>query len=124
MEKFDVVVIGAGPGGYPAAIRAAQLGASVAIASLAAGGILGSLALADQEELSGLERHDPDVDALKSRLDGEAAAADVFLALGAAAAVTAIVLFIVEGHSANEPGVTLAPIRLKGGAGAQAQVQW
>jgi dihydrolipoamide dehydrogenase len=32
METFDVVVIGAGPGGYPAAIRAAQLGASVAIA--------------------------------------------------------------------------------------------
>lgn len=31
METFDVVVIGAGPGGYPAAIRAAQLGASVAV---------------------------------------------------------------------------------------------
>ena len=31
MEIFDIVVIGAGPGGYPAAIRAAQLGASVAI---------------------------------------------------------------------------------------------
>jgi dihydrolipoamide dehydrogenase len=31
MEVFDVVVIGAGPGGYPAAIRAAQLGAKVAI---------------------------------------------------------------------------------------------
>jgi dihydrolipoamide dehydrogenase len=31
MERFDVVVIGAGTGGYPAAIRAAQLGASVAI---------------------------------------------------------------------------------------------
>ncbi len=31
MEAFGVVVIGAGPGGYPAAIRAAQLGASVAI---------------------------------------------------------------------------------------------
>jgi dihydrolipoamide dehydrogenase len=31
MENFDVVVIGSGPGGYPAAIRAAQLGASVAI---------------------------------------------------------------------------------------------
>jgi dihydrolipoamide dehydrogenase len=31
MERFDVVVIGAGPGGYPAAIRAAQLGASVAL---------------------------------------------------------------------------------------------
>ena len=31
MENFDVVVIGAGPGGYPAAIRAAQLGASVAV---------------------------------------------------------------------------------------------
>ena len=31
METFDLVVIGAGPGGYPAAIRAAQLGAKVAI---------------------------------------------------------------------------------------------
>jgi len=31
MEKFDVVVVGAGPGGYPAAIRAAQLGAKTAI---------------------------------------------------------------------------------------------
>ena len=30
-EKFDVVVIGGGPGGYVAAIRAAQLGLSVAI---------------------------------------------------------------------------------------------
>jgi dihydrolipoamide dehydrogenase len=31
MNSFDVVVIGAGPGGYPAAIRAAQLGKRVAI---------------------------------------------------------------------------------------------
>jgi len=31
MEKFDVVVIGAGPGGYVAAIRAAQLGLKTAI---------------------------------------------------------------------------------------------
>jgi dihydrolipoamide dehydrogenase len=31
MENFDVVVIGAGPGGYVAAIRAAQLGMKVAI---------------------------------------------------------------------------------------------
>lgn len=30
-EKFDVVVIGAGPGGYAAAIRCAQLGAATAI---------------------------------------------------------------------------------------------
>src|SRR3954462_2161541 len=30
-EHFDVVVLGAGPGGYVAAIRAAQLGKSVAI---------------------------------------------------------------------------------------------
>ena len=29
-KQFDVVVIGAGPGGYIAAIRAAQLGFSVA----------------------------------------------------------------------------------------------
>jgi len=31
MQTFDLVVIGAGPGGYPAAIRGAQLGAAVAI---------------------------------------------------------------------------------------------
>jgi len=31
VETFGIVVIGAGPGGYPAAIRAAQLGASVAL---------------------------------------------------------------------------------------------
>src|SRR6185369_6030405 len=29
-DKYDVVVVGAGPGGYPAAIRAAQLGLKVA----------------------------------------------------------------------------------------------
>jgi len=28
MKKYDVIVIGAGPAGYPAAIRAAQLEAS------------------------------------------------------------------------------------------------
>ena len=31
METFDVIVIGGSPGGYPAAIKAAQLGASVAL---------------------------------------------------------------------------------------------
>lgn len=31
METFDIIVIGGGPGGYPAAIKAAQLGASVAL---------------------------------------------------------------------------------------------
>ncbi|MCS7047677.1 MAG: dihydrolipoyl dehydrogenase [Verrucomicrobiae bacterium] len=31
MENYDLIVIGAGPGGYPAAIRGAQLGARVAI---------------------------------------------------------------------------------------------
>src|SRR5574339_748334 len=30
-QNFDVVVLGAGPGGYVAAIRAAQLGKSVAV---------------------------------------------------------------------------------------------
>jgi dihydrolipoamide dehydrogenase len=31
IERFDVVVLGAGPGGYVAAIRAAQLGLRTAI---------------------------------------------------------------------------------------------
>src|SRR5438552_10045017 len=31
MEKFDVVIIGSGPGGYVAAVRAAQLGLKTAI---------------------------------------------------------------------------------------------
>ena len=31
MQNFDVVVIGAGPGGYVAAIRASQLGKKVAV---------------------------------------------------------------------------------------------
>ncbi len=31
LQKFDIVVLGGGPGGYPAAIRAAQLGKSVAL---------------------------------------------------------------------------------------------
>jgi dihydrolipoamide dehydrogenase len=31
MEKFDLIVIGAGPGGYPAAIKASQMGKSVAL---------------------------------------------------------------------------------------------
>ncbi|MDP2193702.1 MAG: FAD-dependent oxidoreductase, partial [Alphaproteobacteria bacterium] len=31
MESFDLVVLGAGPGGYVAAIRAAQLGLKVAV---------------------------------------------------------------------------------------------
>ena len=31
MEKFDVVIIGSGPGGYIAAIRAGQLGLKAAL---------------------------------------------------------------------------------------------
>ena len=31
LEKYEVVVVGAGPGGYVAAIRAAQLGKKVAV---------------------------------------------------------------------------------------------
>ncbi|HVE52759.1 MAG TPA: FAD-dependent oxidoreductase, partial [Ramlibacter sp.] len=36
-QQFDVIVIGAGPGGYVAAIRAAQLGLKVACVDAALG---------------------------------------------------------------------------------------
>lgn len=42
MNKFDIAVIGAGPGGYPAAIRARQLGKKVALIE---GGELGGTCL-------------------------------------------------------------------------------
>ncbi len=45
VQQFDVVVIGAGPGGYVAAIRAAQLGMSVACVDATKGKADGKLAL-------------------------------------------------------------------------------
>src|SRR5205807_934419 len=66
-EQFDLVVIGAGPGGYTAAIRAAQLGKRVACVEKRPGKALGgtclnvgcipSKALLDSSELYDLARH-------------------------------------------------------------------
>ena len=66
-EKFDLVVIGAGPGGYTAAIRAAQLGKSVACIEKRPGKALGgtclnvgcipSKALLDSSELYDVTAH-------------------------------------------------------------------
>jgi dihydrolipoamide dehydrogenase len=66
-EKFDLVVIGAGPGGYVAAIRAAQLGKKVACIEKRSGKALGgtclnvgcipSKALLDSSELYDVTRH-------------------------------------------------------------------
>ncbi len=66
-EKFDLVVIGAGPGGYVAAIRAAQLGKKVACIEKRSGKALGgvclnvgcipSKALLDSSELYEVTRH-------------------------------------------------------------------
>jgi len=56
MDKYDVVVIGGGPGGYPAAIRAAQLGASVALiypAAIRAAQLGASVALIERDALGG-----------------------------------------------------------------------
>ncbi|HEY6871163.1 MAG TPA: dihydrolipoyl dehydrogenase [Geobacteraceae bacterium] len=63
-ETFDLIVIGAGPGGYVAAIRAAQLGLRVAVAERSAtlGGVclnegcIPSKALLDSSELFALAR--------------------------------------------------------------------
>ena len=44
-DKFDLIVIGAGPGGYTAAIRAAQLGKSVACVEMRPGKALGGTCL-------------------------------------------------------------------------------
>lgn len=78
MDKFDVVVIGAGPGGYVAAIRCAQLGMSVAIIDKRKGlggtclnvGCIPSKALLDSSEhfhqaQHKFETHGIDVDGLK-----------------------------------------------------------
>ena len=66
-EKFDLVVIGAGPGGYTAAIRAAQLGKKVACVDKRPGKALGgtclnvgcipSKALLDSSELYDVTQH-------------------------------------------------------------------
>lgn len=66
-EKFDLIVIGAGPGGYVAAIRAAQLGKKVACIEKRSGKALGgtclnvgcipSKALLDSSELYEVTRH-------------------------------------------------------------------
>src|SRR3954465_3539625 len=77
-ERFDLVVIGAGPGGYVAAIRAAQLGRKVACVEKRATlggtclnvGCIPSKALLDSSELYHLAherfgRHGIKVDALE-----------------------------------------------------------
>jgi dihydrolipoamide dehydrogenase len=66
-ESFDLVVIGAGPGGYVAAIRAAQLGKKVAVVEKRSNKALGgtclnvgcipSKALLDSSELYDLAQH-------------------------------------------------------------------
>src|SRR5512136_1507928 len=63
-QQFDLVVIGAGPGGYVAAIRGAQLGMKVAVVELreTLGGVclnegcIPSKALLDSSELFTLAR--------------------------------------------------------------------
>jgi len=68
-ENYDLIVIGAGPGGYVAAIRAAQLGMKVAVVEKreALGGVclnegcIPSKALLDSSELFSLARHRFDV---------------------------------------------------------------
>ena len=64
VESYDIIVIGAGPGGYPAAIRAAQLGLKVAcIEREKAGGVclnwgcIPSKALLKSAELANAMRH-------------------------------------------------------------------
>src|SRR3954468_21565772 len=64
-DRFDLVVIGAGPGGYVAAIRAAQLGMKVACVERGRTlggtclnvGCIPSKALLDSSELFHLARH-------------------------------------------------------------------
>src|SRR6266540_4263494 len=77
-ETYDLIVIGAGPGGYVAAIRAAQLGMRVAVVEkrAALGGVclnegcIPSKALLDSSELFALAKdrfagHGIDVGALQ-----------------------------------------------------------
>ena len=75
-QAFDVIVIGAGPGGYPAAIRAAQLGLSTAcIEKELLGGVclnwgcIPSKALIKTAELAHKIRHADDFGLGVSELD-------------------------------------------------------
>ena len=66
-KHYDVAIIGAGPGGYVAAIRAAQLGGSVALIEKERGGgmcmnwgCIPTMALVHQADLFGVMRHAAD----------------------------------------------------------------
>ncbi|NOZ85642.1 MAG: hypothetical protein GXP49_05160 [Deltaproteobacteria bacterium] len=68
---------------------------------LAAGGVLGSLALYEKSKLKKMESNDPGVSNQKSRVFNEAVAADVCFATGAGLAIWALTSFLLSRNHAG-----------------------
>ncbi|MEM1010106.1 MAG: FAD-dependent oxidoreductase, partial [Myxococcota bacterium] len=122
MKSFEVIVIGAGPGGYVAAIRAAQLGYSTAIVEKESAlggtclrvGCIPSKALLESSELYAqtahhLTQHGIEVNTPKLRLDtmlGRKQKIVEELTLGVKLLMQKNKIQVLEGHgSFVEPGV-------------------
>jgi len=102
----------------------AWVATGIAGSTLAAGAIIGGFALSDLDELEGMAINEAGYQGQKDRTDNEALAADILIGVGAAAAVGALVLFLVD-LPAEEPEPTaVLPFATSGGAGVAAKVRW
>ena len=93
-------------------------------ATLAAGGILGGLALADFDELEGMPVNDPGYRAQQDRADGEALAADVLVGVGVVSAAVALTLFLLDGDEDEPAAAAIVPCTSGRMTGVAAEVRW
>ncbi|MBI1338740.1 dihydrolipoyl dehydrogenase [bacterium] len=130
-KTFDLIIIGSGPGGYVAAIRAAQLGMKVAIVEREAlGGVclnwgcIPTKALLRSSEVFHLIRHAKDyglsVDNPKALLDkivARSRAVAKQLSTGVAFLMKKNKIDVIEGVASLEKGVPAPKVVVKGGKG-------
>ena len=84
--------------------------AAVGAACLISGAVVGGLALVDQDELNSMEKYDPGRADLRDEVRTKGLVTDVLLGVGAAAAVTSLILFLVEGAGEEEGFATVTPL--------------